>query len=45
MLLLVEIATNQVDDVRVALNIYRQQMLEQLSQGIENPKLALSKSF
>jgi ribosome recycling factor len=42
--LLKEIATTDVEDVRIALSMYRQQMLEQLSKGIENPKLTLSHS-
>lgn len=42
--LLKEIATSEVEDVRTALSMYRQQMLEQLSKGIENPKLTLSHS-
>ncbi|OMJ83175.1 hypothetical protein SteCoe_15953 [Stentor coeruleus] len=42
--LLKEIASSNVEDVRIALSIYRQQMLEQLSKGIENPKLTLSHS-
>lgn len=39
--LLKEIYQKQVEDVRVALNIFRGQMLEQLSKGVENPVLAL----
>jgi Dullard-like phosphatase family protein len=39
--LLIEIVQTNVSDIRVALKIYRQQMLEQLSNGIENPILSL----
>jgi hypothetical protein len=39
--LLKEITKKQVNDVRDALRKFRDQMLEQISKGIQNPQLSL----
>jgi CTD small phosphatase-like protein 2 len=41
--LLQEIAMRKVKDVREALKIFRNQMMEQIAAGISNPQLSLEK--
>jgi len=40
--LLLEIAKKKVKDVRVALKKFREQMMENIEKGIENPHLHLN---
>lgn len=43
--LLKEIVKKQVNDVRDALRKFRDQMLEQISKGIQNPQLSLDWAY
>ena len=43
--LLVAIAQSQVQDVREALKLFRQYMLEQMAKGVQNPTLQLAQNI
>ena len=43
--LLNELVQNKVSDIRVALNIYREQMLEQINSGVDSVRYSINKSL